>query len=1165
MTKIKATPGPSPTSEQVRQRLVEGLELDLIGPGSDHPLALEVLPQVPSRWYLAGFLVPTGSTTPEFDEDENQDLVGSSTGVEPDDLTPERTPSEAKMFPSSTGMSVIVSPTTQFLGAEVFWADYQPLSPDAPAESPTIPGQPLAPELAPELARDLAHGGNPRHTHWQRVPFQSQFEAIDLGGKAKKNLPIPGSRGLKLVVLVRKIQKGKMDGALERGSQVVSIFVVNEREIHTDSERDQTFAFQVKLKLSCKEGFVPRPNLRGDGSNEMDERVADLQYRDTFEFATGHGISSEAHVGLNGKCHEVETRWIPRAEVERVDASQIEGIELRMEELGRLAGPVEAKAALAGLVVQYREWIEKQKTTAGHLGATRGKTVEELALAASRIANRIEEGIAQLAEEKILEAFRLANQAMALAARQRIARIQKIAPKDVAAPTWRPFQLAFLLMNLRGMADPNHPDREVVDLLFFPTGGGKTEAYLGLAAFTLVLRRFNHQDFDYAGVSVLMRYTLRLLTLDQLGRASLLIMALESLRWINPKLGEWRFEIGLWVGMGATPNVMGQKGDSNQDTARARTIKFNNGTRSSAPIPVEECPWCGTKLEKKHGVSPFILHPNPDNPTDLIIHCYNPQCAFCGKDLGLPIIAVDEPIYRRLPCFVIATVDKFAAMPWTGKVGALFGKVDRVSKEGFFGPTDPPGNQQMLSQGLPPPALIVQDELHLISGPMGTLVGLYETALENLCYREVKGKTVRPKIVASTATVRRATEQIRALFDRREVDIFPSPGPNRRDSFFAKTSPASQKPARMYVGITAQGVSPKKVLLRTYLALLSLGQKCFEECQGAKNPKNPADPYMTLVGYFNSLRELGSTRRLIEDEVISMISEYSKRKRVGEKEGIFANRKLLGEVSELTSRVDTAQISETKQRLTKEFREKERVDVVVATNMISVGLDISRLGLMVVTGQPKSTTEYIQATSRVGREEAKPGLVVTIFSVHKHRDRSHYERFHYYHETFYRTVEATSVTPFSPRALDRGLAGAVLGLARLGHAPMTKALGAMAILTERSALHFVAEAFGRRAEAQSVPGFRSKEEMGHWLRGRVDHLLDEWTKIVQDNQNQNTRTQYQKEEGTGAQLVYDFLSPELIQKGPKYPFKAQRSMRDVEPSVDIWARAFDDQSPKEND
>src|SRR5919108_1694705 len=200
----------------------------------------------------------------------------------------------------------------------------------------------------------------------------------------------------------------------------------------------------------------------------------------------------------------------------------------------------------------------------------------------------------------------------------------KLTMPATVQPQWRPFQLAFLLMNLPGIVHPEHDDREVVDLLFFPTGGGKTEAYLGLAAFTLVLRRLRNPEVNSAGLSVLMRYTLRLLTLDQLGRAATLICALELERHQDVEtLGTWPFEIGLWVGKAATPNVMGAKGDGNNDSARARTIAFKNDDRKPSPIPLEDCPWCGTKFR----ATSFNLLPNPDFPTDLRVTCTSKKCA----------------------------------------------------------------------------------------------------------------------------------------------------------------------------------------------------------------------------------------------------------------------------------------------------------------------------------------------------------------------------------------------------------------------------------------------------------------------------------------------------------------------------------------------------------
>jgi hypothetical protein len=847
-------------------------------------------------------------------------------------------------------------------------------------------------------------------------------------------------------------------------------------------------------------------------------------------------------------CRTVRTCWIPEAEVERVAPAEIPGVELSMEVLAELRDGDDAKTKLGALVDGYRAWLAGQKATAPTAPVRRKETAAELLSRAMFAANRIDHGIQLLNDPECLEAFRIANKAMAAAARRQRVNI---------SPDWRPFQLAFLLMNLKGVADPADHDREVVDLLFFPTGGGKTEAYLGLAAFTIVLRRLRNPGITSAGVSVLMRYTLRLLTLDQLSRAATLICALEIERQKDvEKLGEWPFEIGLWVGKAATPNLMGRKGDSLRDSARAKTIAFQNDDRKPSPIPLEECPWCKTKFK----ANSFKLIPNPDEPTDLRVTCLNRDCEF-SRGNPLPILAVDEPIYRRLPCFMIATVDKFAAMPWTGEVGGFFGRVERSDGQGFYGPCNPSRGHQLPSGRLLPPDLVIQDELHLISGPLGTISGLYETALDELCARDVDGKRVRPKVVASTATVRRAESQICALFNRRNVDIFPPPGPDRRDSFFARTQSTADSNARLYLGVAAQGRSPKVVMLRVYLALLATAQRCYLGHDKKSGRPNAADPYMTLLGYFNSLRELGGARRLIEDEVRNRLGHYANRKRVGEERGAFENRQIDYEPVELTSRVSTAEVSESKRRLSLEFSDKSRVDVAIATNMISVGLDITRLGLMVAFGQPKTSAEYIQATSRVGRDHERPGLVVTILNIHKPRDRSHFERFAAYHESFYRSVEATSVTPFSPRALDRGLAGTLVALVRHGNSMITAPRGATEILRQRAQLEFAVTALAERAfghDNDLRPD--EKERLHQQVQCRARDLLDDWSRIANDLNHVGASLQYQTEIGGAQRLLYEFLSPDLMNlppQNPKMKFRANRSMRDVEPSVNLWLKTLE--------
>lgn len=956
---------------------------------------------------------------------------------------------------------------------------------------------------------------------------------------------------MNLVVSVRPVS-----GDFPDGTRSVSVFLVNDRPPVTDPKRrDEGYVFQAQLCVSGPKAFVPRPDVRGQVLDEWDERVADIQYRSDVEYAVGHNVSTIAVLGPEGDCSEVQTTWIPTAKVEKVDPARLDGVDLGMEALAGAATPAKVREMVGGLVEQYGDWIKRQAADVPNDGRPR-EVAQEMLKDAERARSRITDGLRLLDDAKVFEAFKLANRVMAVAARQRgVHDKPDLDPASLKPPAWRVFQLAFVLMNLRGISDPAHQDREAVDLLFFPTGGGKTEAYLGLAAFTLVYRRLTHPGVESAGVSVLMRYTLRLLTLDQLGRAATLICALELERQDDKdKLGSWPFEIGLWVGQAATPNRMGKKGDKGtQYTARGRTLAFQNeDRRKPSPIPLETCPWCGWKFRS----SSFQLLPDPDKPTDLRVICANRKCSF-NRNNPLPLIAVDEPLYRRLPCFVIATVDKFAGLPFVGQTGALFGLVDRHDQEGFYGPCDPGRGSPLPGGRLPPPALIIQDELHLISGPLGTMAGLYETAIDHLATVRVDGKPIRPKIVASTATVRRATKQIRALFGRGRVDVFPPPGLDRRDSFFAKTVRPDKRNPRLYVGVAAQGRSLKVVLLRTYLALMAAAQRAWNDEGGAKNPDNPADPYMTMLGYFGSLRELGGTRRIIEDEVTSQLRKRSRRRREGVEIGPFGDREIGYEPVELTSRVPTNAVSEAKRRLALPFHDKkDRVDVALATNMISVGLDIVRLGLMVVLGQPKTAAEYIQATSRVGRDEQRPGLVIALLNLHRPRDRSHYERFEFWHETFYRSVEATSVTPFSPRTLDRGLAGVSVALARHGDPHMTPPTRALDMMSKRSDMDFVGDVLSRRAEAHDLDlPAGDKEELRKNVRGRVNDLLDVWEKLAAAQNKELTGLQYGTEANIGPHLLWDPIDPDLLNQPVEAQlFKAQRSLRDVEPSTNLWIR-----------
>ena len=1116
------------TSTAVRERIEEALRLDLVGPGpwpdpdgTGADLAEERIPGWvrPSNWYLTGFLVPDQTPPDErADPDEDDDSigeVGEDAGLAEESADDHRA-AKRGFFPSSMGLSFLVPEGARELEVTVSWGDY------------------TAEEIPPAKP-----GGDTRPV-WRRTPRREAI-IVPFGATTEDRIPVPDARGLELHRVERSLAAGEAGSAVPDATRAVSLFLVNRRPPAPDRSSD---AFQTEIEVRCDAGFLGRPETRGGRPGAWDEEVADLHYRDTLAFATGHGVSADWDL-VDGDCRVVRTAWIPRAEVERIDTVEIPDIELSMAALAGVETGEQARDRLRPLVSRYRDWIAARRTGLDALSAGQRETAEELLRLAGVAASRMERGIAVLAEDpEALDAFRMANWAVLLALRQRTGKEE---------PTWRAFQLAFLLLNLAGIANPEDPDRETVDLLFFPTGGGKTEAYLGLAAFAMVLRRLRHPGAGGragAGVSVIMRYTLRLLTFDQLGRAAALVCALELLRARDPaRYGEWPFEIGLWVGRGATANRMGRKGAPSRDTARARVIAFQeNPQHEPSPIPLRNCPWCDAAFTPDS----FLLKPDANDPTDLRIVCLAEGCPF-GGERSLPIVTVDEPLYRRLPAFLVATVDKFASLPWVGASGTLLGGADRYSVAGFWRGT-PGGRAERLPAPLPPPDLIVQDELHLIAGPLGTMAGLYEAAIEALASGAGDGQPIRPKIVASTATANRAPDQIQALFGRATTQCFPPPGPDRKDSFFARQLPTDDRPAQRYLGIAAPGRNPKVVMRRVLLPLMAAAHHEFVEAGGRKNPENPADPYLTTVGYFNALRELGGARRILEEEVQSALSSYGVRRRIGEPARRFRDRKYLSEVLELTSRVSTDDVAKVRERLNRSFHEKRAVDWVLATNMISVGLDVQRLGLMVVVGQPKTNAEYIQATSRVGRDRKKPGLVLTLLNVHKPRDRSHYERFRHFHETFYRAVEPGSITPFAARALDRGFAGALVTLARHGVASLTAPAGAGAIAAVQDIVDARArDAFLRRVEHQLYEDDDELRERLRSVENRIGELLDAWRKIAEELAAEGVGLLYQRYEGAGGnakgqRLLRDLLDREFDPEETR-KFRAGRSLRDVEPEV----------------
>lgn len=1101
-----------------RTHLIAGLEADLVGP-FDPAVPDEVLKVPPSRWYLTGFLAP--ALARETKDPLSDDEIGG--GDDEDDVESGAAEPENKqknLFPASMGLSVLLRPGST-LRATVSFAEYVVEERDAVTEEGARKKKPTR--------------------AWRRVPRGPFTIAVPLDAKALgEGLTITeDTPGLVL--------KGKLETVQAKGLQgtlALSLFVVNERAPADDKkDADTKLVFQVKLALDCEAGFVERPNRRGELANEWDEQVADLQFRDQMEWAVGHNAS--VAWGGGKTVTRVETTWLPQHEVRRVVTREAAGVETSMDALGALVDGEAARAALGALVTAYGSWITSQRGIVLD-SAERQSVRDALMKQAEEACARIREGIDVLAREpQTLEAFRLANRAMATAARQRNPKTYE----GTKAPRWRMFQLAFVLTNLAALADPTHADRALVDLIFFPTGGGKTEAYLGVIAVALVLRRLRSASRvdGGLGVTVLLRYTLRLLTLDQLGRAATLVCALEQLRLTaNGTLGDARFSVGLWVGKSATANTLAEVKD------KITRYKNDSSDTADSGCPLVECPWCQHRL----GRNSFSLVP-AKSPQELVVGCLNPDCAFNARrePAGIPVVYVDEQVYRELPCFLIATVDKFAMLPWRGETGMLFGRA--IAREGrrFFGPLDgkPDKAAKLLPDGLLPPELIVQDELHLISGPLGTMVGLYETAIEHLSARTIDGKVVGPKILASTATVRRAREQIKALFGRPEMRLFPPRGVNDGDTFFADVE--KDQPGRLYVGVAAPGRSLKAILLRTYVDLLSGAQKRFDPKDGEDAA---LDPYMTVAGYFNSLRELGGMRRLVEDDVRTRCRGSDERVPLDRRSPSpwFAKRDVQGIPDELTSREKTSAIAASKARLAKPHVDKDHVDVLLASNMISVGVDIDRLGLMVVAGQPKTTSEYIQATSRVGRKH--PGLVITCFNVRKPRDRSHFERFTAYHASFYRFVEAQSLTPFSGPALDRGLAGTLVAMTRLAHPQATPPEAAENLAVTQPIGKQAAHALASRSKAQPhLKEAKRLEALAVDVRARAENILDAWSTIVHEMKSEAggkiDYSPYDREKYASVHMLHTVLDDPATRLGPKYEkLRAPTSMRDVESSVHLW-------------
>lgn len=812
-------------------------------------------------------------------------------------------------------------------------------------------------------------------------------------------------------------------GSTDSELRLVTVAVANQ----TAGTGPSSALFQMGFSVTATGALCiePYPEAEEPDHGEEEQSIA-LLYRNKRTYAIGHGCAAEW--GESQEQAPTNTPWVqavamPAHEVlsltPNVYLTDDHGNYI-LDAQGNRRTVTASMAALADGTQQGRDqvdmilrlyggWITKQKSLIPGL-PTRLQEAATLHIErAGEALKRMQAGWQLVqTDDRANRAFRWANEAMLY---QQIRsnfplREVKADKNDILRPvgphpepsvppgkgTWRPFQIAFILASLPELVDPSRPTRSLVDLIYFPTGGGKTEAYLGAAAISLLARRLRNPDD--AGTDTLMRYTLRLLTAQQFLRAASLVCVLEEIRDRNQDaLGASPFGIGIWLGGTSTPNSW--------KTAVDALVKLRRNPQEQNLFLLLRCPWCGAQMgtKPKRGGGQHVIGYQPVG-TKVVLQCVDTQCRYSRRS-GLPVHVVDEDIYDVRPSIVIGTVDKFAMMAWRPEAHRIFG----LNNDG--------------GRDVSPPGLIIQDELHLISGPLGSMVGLYEPIIDDLCTDRRGAEPVPPKIIASTATVRRYEDQIRGLFGRERVALFPPHGLEEGRSFFAEpaTLPdGSPEPGRRYLGIMSASLgSTQTVQVRVAAATL----------QGAaKVPEADRDGYWTNLNFFNSLRELGNTVSLLESDIPDYLTGLIRRD--GIEKPRWPSRSM-----ELTSRRRSDEIPKAIEQLQVGYGQDGCVDICLASNIIEVGVDIDRLGLMTIVGQPKTTAQYIQVSGRIGRRaDVSPGLVITIYGAAKPRDRSHYERFRTYHQQLYAQVEPTSVTPFATPVLRRALHAAAVAHVR---------------------------------------------------------------------------------------------------------------------------------------
>lgn len=1098
----------------VRQKIIEAIRTDLIGPLETE----EVLNENPRYAYLVGMLEPqrdenaTDENEQEIEADIDHENKEDFTAGEDDDNEPIST--TKFQLPSSIGISFYVESSLNGICLDVTWGDY-----------------------VKSTEKHINKEEKERsRTVYKRVPESETVHVKFSDFGRTKDYPLVQDSNVH--VHVSRIP-------LKNRYSLVTAYVVNKR--NNPSSDVEGLMFQVGLKAQAEDGsavFIAEHICRNFPS-------ADESY---FEqrpiMGRGRGCAAVWGKTENGRANYVEAAFIPEYEYPGVSAA-LTGFSptyfstWKMAAKGKKAETIQKLKTLAD---SYEKWIND--TLAGNSRMSDPEFAEEVGntvIGHCRDAlRRIREGISIIDTDDIsFEAFSFMNSVIYM--QNSIKNYSKRHGhgiecnfKDFVDPrkpenefAWRPFQIAFILMNLKGIVHPEDPEREIVDLLYFPTGGGKTEAYLGLMAFTIANRRLRIPDADKynrdGGVTIILRYTLRLLTTQQRDRITKMVVAAELVRQKNyPKYGTEPISIGFWVGGGVTPNIFDdlvEKPDKPYETRKQKNLIYKQ---------LLTCPFCGKPITENE----FDI--NTDKKS-VEIHCSDEHCIFYKyknpeERISIPVYLVDEEIYAKCPTIILSTVDKFARLPWDVNTNTLFGRVDRkCSRDGYIAigakhrkhrkKADLEAATITPVKPFLPPELIIQDELHLITGPLGTVYGAYETIIEDMCTHD----GIKPKYVVSTATIKNADNQAKSLYARKNTTQFPPNGFEIGDSFFIREIPIEEEPFRKYVGICAPGQSLKTTLLRTYAIILQDVYNLSQQDEW----KDVIDPYYSLIGYFNSIRELGGAVRLLQDDI-------PKRMQVIRKKYEHPKQRYLntGNNVEITSRMKSWQIPEKLSQLETPYTSRDCLDTAVATNMIAVGMDVDRLGLMVVDGQPKQNSEYIQATSRIGR--AHPGLVVTLYNAYRPRDLSHYENFTGYHAQLYRFVEGTTATPFSARARDRVLHALVISAIRLLYPEMANNEDAAAIGSlSQDQIDAVKKMILDRIQIVKPLARKDASE-------EIDQFVDWWKLLAKSSQSRPLRY-YVVGTEKYSRLMNGYEQPHIEKEKPTL-----RSMRDVESAANMY-------------